>query len=70
MSNNVVSIFKNMPRDMGQCPECRGYKVQLNLDNSFAEKLGAQQREQSTAAAPVETGDATNWHCLECGHRF
>ena len=70
MSDNVTSIFKYMLRDMGQCPECRGYKVQLNLDDLFAEKLSAQQREQRTTAAPVEIGNATNWHCLECGHRF
>ena len=70
MSDNVISIFKYMLRDMGQCPECRGYIVQLNLDDLIPKNLGDQQKEQSTTTLPVETGDASNWHCLECGHRF
>jgi len=68
--DKVISISKYRPRAMGQCPECRGFIVQLNLDYLFAEKFGAQQREQGTTSTPVEAGEATTWHCLECGHRF
>ncbi len=66
MSNNVVSIFKNVPRDMGQCPECRGYIVRLNLDWLMAERFPDEPELRESA---IKT-EGTNWHCLECGCRW
>jgi hypothetical protein len=66
MSNNVVSIFKYMLRDMGQCPECRGYTVQLNLDWLLAKHSPDERRHRELAIQHEDT----NWHCLECGCRW
>ena len=66
MSNNVVSIFKHMPRDMGQCPECRGYIVQMNLDRIMIESFPDDPELQES----VIKNEGTNWHCLECDCRW
>ena len=66
MSNNVVSIFKNVLRAMGQCPECRGYIVRLNLDWLMAEQFPDEPELRESA---IKT-EGTNWHCLECGCRW
>ena len=62
MSNKVVSIFKHEPRDMGQCPDCRGYIVEMNLDWLLAEKFPNEPELQESAIK----NKGTNWHCLEC----
>ena len=64
MSNNIVSIFKYMPTDMGQCPECRGYFVLLNIDWLLVEKFPDDPKLAERAAAH----EGTNWHCLECDY--
>jgi ssDNA-binding Zn-finger/Zn-ribbon topoisomerase 1 len=66
MSNNVVSIFKYVPRDMGQCPKCRGYIVQLNFDWFIADKNPDEPKYREIAIK----NEGTDWHCLECGCRW
>jgi len=66
MSTNVVSIFKYMKTDMGQCPECRGYIVQPNIEWLLVERFP----DDSELAERVAAHEDTNWHCLECDYRW
>ena len=73
MSAEILSIFHFVPRDMGQCPNCMGYRVQMNMENLFPdEDLYGDNGDYDPGLYyhPQSTGLPWAWLCKDCGLRW
>ena len=66
MNHNVEAMFEPVTVDMGQCPACRGYMVQLNLTEVLLERFPDDPELKRLA---IEE-EGTAWHCLSCDYRW
>jgi hypothetical protein len=66
MSEKVVSIFKYAPRDMGQCPGCKGYRVRF----SVVQFKGVEPGTKAKVPGPVADDYHADWYCIECDGCF
>jgi hypothetical protein len=66
MNDSVEAMFEPVTRDMGQCPACRGYMVQLNFAKAMLERYPDDPRLKRLA---IEQED-THYHCLNCDYRW
>jgi ssDNA-binding Zn-finger/Zn-ribbon topoisomerase 1 len=66
MNDNVEAMFEPVTRDMGQCPACRGYMVQLNFARGLLERYPDDPRLKRMAIEEEGTG----YHCLNCDYRW
>jgi len=70
MSDNVISIYKYMKRDMGQCPACRRFKVMPIIYGLPDPAIQGDECDDIGLGGCIVSNNSPNWHCRECGHRF
>ena len=69
MSGKVVSIFKYIPREMGQCPNCKSFHVNLIMEGIW-EPERQEEHDPALFNHADLFGEVPGWFCHDCGLRF
>ena len=69
MSARVISFFQYVPREMGQCPFCKGFRVRLIM-NDLLELQDELLNEIEKAPVEGLFEDPPSWSCQDCRLRF